>query len=580
MSAPLLEVTGLKTHFESARGTIKAVDGVSFNVARGEVLGLVGESGSGKSVTGFSLIGLIDAPGRIVEGSIKLDGRELVGLPGRDLRAIRGRSVSMVFQDPMMTLNPVLSIGTQLKLAMRAHQKISSHDARLRGIAALDQVRIADAEHKIDLFPHQFSGGMRQRVAIAIALLHRPKLVIADEPTTALDVSVQAEILSEMRELVRELGTSLIWISHDLATVSSIAQRVAVMKNGRIVETGPISKVLFRPEHAYTRSLLDALPSRAEPGQMLGANAGEVIEMPARVVQAAKAAAVGDDDRGFMTVEGVVKRFDRQPSFSQRLVRRIKQDAPLPPPILAVDNVSFTLRRGEALGLVGESGSGKSTLGRMASGIYMPTEGRVLLDGQPITNWRGRKNTTRVQMIFQDPFASLDPRMSIASSIVEGPLAHGLTTRKDADAFVAQWLKAVGLSPEFASRYPHQFSGGQRQRVAIARAMAMQPDVVVCDEPVASLDVSIQAQIINLLLTLRKELNLTLLFISHDLSVIRHLCDNVLVMYRGKIVERGDCISVFDAPQHAYTTMLINSIPKLQDSSTPEPDRTTEVAAR
>ncbi|UIK03669.1 dipeptide ABC transporter ATP-binding protein [Neorhizobium galegae] len=566
MTGPLLEVTNLKTWFPSGRGEIKAVDGVSFSLAPGEVLGLVGESGSGKSITGFSIIGLIDEPGRIVEGSIKLEGRELIGLSAHELRAIRGKTISMVFQDPMMTLNPVLSIGTQIKLALEAHENISASDARERAIKALAQVRIGEPERKVDFFPHQFSGGMRQRVAIAIALLHRPKLIICDEPTTALDVSIQAEILAEMKELVAELGTALIWISHDLAVVSSIADRVAVMRSGNIVEIGPALGVLTRPQHDYTKALLDALPSRAKPGQLLLRGSGIADAAP----PPRKSATLNLPPLGspYLVIDNAMKRFKKPAGLFRNLAIKSGISQPLPV-VQAVDGVSITLKRGEVLGLVGESGSGKSTLGRMAAGITIPTAGTIRLNGKPVMSdgRNARKITTRIQTIFQDPFASLNGRMRIGDIIAEGPLAHKLVTRAEAPAYVKDWLAAVGLDPTFANRFPHQFSGGQRQRIAIARALAMQPDVIVCDEPVASLDVSIQAQIINLLIRLRAELDLSLIFISHDLSVVRHLCDRVAIMYRGKIVEEGVASTIYADPQHDYTRRLLAAVPVLPEAA-------------
>ncbi|AMJ62251.1 dipeptide ABC transporter ATP-binding protein [Bosea sp. PAMC 26642] len=563
MIAPLLQVENLATHFFTRAGVVKAVDGVSFSLERGEVMGLVGESGSGKSITGFSLIGLVDPPGRIVSGSVKLEGRELIGLASRELRAIRGKAISMVFQDPLMTLNPVLTIGEQIDLALQAHENVPREAARARAIAALEQVRIDDAASKIDFYPHQFSGGMRQRVAIAIALLHRPRLIICDEPTTALDVSIQAEILGEMREIVAELGTALIWISHDLATVSTIASKVAVMRKGVIVETGPMLDVLTRPTHAYTRALLDALPSRGTPGQPLG-RSDEVDAAPPPRKAVAPGYTQPTPGSPHLVLDSLEKRFSQTPGMVRLFAQRIGVVQPLPA-VQAVDGVSLTLLRGEALGLVGESGSGKSTLGRMAAGIYAPSAGSVLLQGEPVmaAGPPARKITTHVQTIFQDPFASLDPRQQIGDSIAEGPLAHGLVTRAQSAAYVAQWLAAVGLDPGLSARYPHQFSGGQRQRVAIARALAMQPEVVVCDEPVASLDVSIQAQIINLLMKLQAELGLTLLFISHDLAVVRHLCDRVAIMYRGRIVEQGSAAEIYDNPQHAYTQRLLAAVPVL-----------------
>lgn len=557
----LLQVENLRTYFHTERGVVKSVDGISFSLAKGEIMGLVGESGSGKSITGFSIIGLIDQPGKIQDGSsIRLNGRELVGLPQAELRKIRGREISMVFQDPMMTLNPVLKIIDQIGMAIRAHNKASDAEVRRRAVEALARVRIVDPEHKVDQYPHQFSGGMRQRVAIAIALLHNPKLVIADEPTTALDVSVQADILKEIKALVAELGISMIWVSHDLAVVSSISQKVAVMRHGRIVESGPMDQVLGAPQHAYTRELLDALPSRSKPGQLLNSATTEAagpIDAPATAVPATEPSG---SDASFVQVDNVDMIF-QQPVGRFRLAERLGLARPSPV-VHAVNGAKLTIARGEVLGLVGESGSGKSTLGRIVCGMYSPTSGAVRVNGR-VVRADGSKLGTNVQMIFQDPYASLDPRRTIFQSMAEGPIAHRLCSRAEARAYVNRWLKAVALDPVLADRYPHQFSGGQRQRIAIARALAMQPELIVCDEPVASLDVSIQAQVINLLITLRRSLNLTLLFISHDLSVVRHLCDRVVVMRRGEIVEEAEVSTLFDEPAHAYTKMLLAAVPQL-----------------
>jgi len=558
----LLEVRDLRTWFHTDRGIVKSVDGISFSLKRGEVMGLVGESGSGKSITGFSLIGLIDRPGRIEQGSsIRFGGRELVGLDERELRGIRGKDISMVFQDPMMTLNPVVRIIDQIGMAIRAHEAASDAEVRRRAVEALARVRIVDPEQKVDQYPHEFSGGMRQRVAIAIALLHRPRLVIADEPTTALDVSVQAEILKVVKALVAEMGTSLIWISHDLATVSSIADRITVMRRGQIVEAGPVRTVLDAPAHPYTQALLDALPSRSKPGELLASGATEAAgQLDPSMLRVAAIGAPADP--GFVTARGVDKLFQRTAGNLRRLAMRLGL-AGAPPQVHAVKSASLTIARGEILGLVGESGSGKSTLGRILCGITPPTAGTVLVGGEPVMKGE-RKHGTRVQMIFQDPFASLDPRRTIFQSVAEGPVAHGLCTRAEARPYVERWLRAVAFDPALANRYPHQFSGGQRQRIAIARALAMQPEMLVCDEPVASLDVSIQAQVINLLMELRRHLNLTLLFISHDLSVVHHLCDRVVVMRHGEFVETGTAARIFHAPEQPYTRMLLEAIPRLE----------------
>lgn len=553
MTAPVLEVQGLTTHFFTRQGEMPAVRNVSFSLQAGEVLGLVGESGSGKSVTGFSILGLVDAPGRIVSGSVKLNGKELVGLPEPELRKRRGREIAMIFQDPIATLNPMLSIGDQMRMALFAHEKRSLKAANARCIELLGRVGITDPEAGLKAYPHEYSGGMRQRVAIAIALLHNPSVIIADEPTTALDVSIQAQILSEMQDLVRESGTALIWITHDLAVVASLAKRLAVMYRGEIIETGPTFDVLRNPEHEYTANLLAALPSNAEPGQLLAQ--GGTVPSPPSVQETAKPPKKED----FLKVSNANQVFSPKISLGEKIAgfvgtgnRRNSTHA--------VKDVTLRVARGETLGLVGESGSGKSTLGRLMAGILPPTSGQILLDDAPVMQ-AGKKATLRVQTVFQDPFASLNPRMKVGRAVSEGALAHGLIKPSDATDYVKSWFERVGLEPEWADRFPHQFSGGQRQRVAIARALAMQPDVLICDEPVASLDVSIQAQIINLFLELQKGLGLTMVFISHDLSVVRHLSDRVAVMYLGEIVEIGPAEEIYNLPVHDYTKRLLDAVP-------------------
>ena len=555
MSTPVLEVRGLNTHFFTRQGEVPAVRNVSFSLQAGEVLGLVGESGSGKSVTGLSLLGLVDAPGQIVSGSVKLNGKELIGLPEPELRERRGREISMIFQDPIATLNPMLSIGDQMRMALFAHEKRSMQDANTRCIDLLRKVGITDPEAGLKAYPHEYSGGMRQRVAIAIALLHNPSVIIADEPTTALDVSIQAQILTEMRDLVRETETALIWISHDLAVVASLAARIAVMYRGEIIEAGPTFDILRNPGHVYTANLLAALPANTEPGQLLahGGTLRSAINGPETVQPPDK----GD----FLSLNNVNRVFSPNISLGERIaelvgagVRRRSTHA--------VNDVTLRVARGETLGLVGESGSGKSTLGKLMAGILPPTSGQIFLDDAPVMQ-AGKKSTLRIQTIFQDPFASLNPRMKVGHAVSEGALAHTLVKPFEVSDYVKLWFERVGLEPEWADRYPHQFSGGQRQRVAIARALAMQPDVLICDEPVASLDVSIQAQIINLFLELQKGLSLTMVFISHDLSVVRHLSDRVAVMYLGKIVELGPAEKIYKAPVHDYTQRLLNAVPVL-----------------
>ncbi len=560
-SQPVLSVRNLTTAFRTDGSWRPVVRNVSFDVSAGETLAIVGESGSGKSVTSLSVMRLLAPKSSRIEGEVVLNGRNLLDLSEKAMRGVRGNEVSMIFQEPMTSLNPIFTIGRQISEVLTRHKGMTKSAARAETIRMLERVRIPNADSRFDEYPHQFSGGMRQRVAIAIALLHRPQLVIADEPTTALDVSVQAEILDMVKALVAEMGTSLIWVSHDLATVSSIADTIAVMRRGKIVEAGPARQVLQSPQHPYTQGLLDALPSRSKPGEPLASAATEAAG-PMDLSGLGGAAIGAAPDAAFVKAEAIDKVFAPRIGFLRALAIRwgLMRE---PGPVHAVKSASVTIARGEILGLVGESGSGKSTLGRILCGIYPPTSGTVSVGGKPVRSATGKLGT-HVQMIFQDPFASLDPRRTIFQSVAEGPIAHGFCTRADARDYVNRWLRAVAFDPALADRYPHQFSGGQRQRIAIARALAMQPEVIICDEPVASLDVSIQAQVINLLMELRRNLNITLLFISHDLSVVHHLCDRVVVMRHGEIVEQGAATQVFSAPRHAYTQMLLDAVPKLE----------------
>ncbi|NDH54380.1 MAG: ABC transporter ATP-binding protein [Betaproteobacteria bacterium] len=527
----LLTIDHLRTEFASRQGALPAVDDLSLHLNAGEVLGLVGESGSGKSVTGFSVMGLIDPPGRIAAGSIRFEGAELVGAPEESLRQLRGNRLAMVFQDPMMTLNPVLRIDTQMVETLHAHRSMSDANALARCREVLLQVGITSPDERLRQYPHQFSGGMRQRVAIAIALLLRPALIIADEPTTALDVTIQGQILYEMQRLKRETGTALLWITHDLSVIAGLADRVAVMYAGRIVEQGPVDQVLDAPLHPYTRGLIDSVPANNQRGQALHQIPGmtpSLLNRPA----------------------GCVFR-DRCPQAGSVRSHTVH----------ALDSVSFTVAPGEVVGLVGESGCGKSTLGRIICGLNAPTEGEVLLRGVPVRTTPGQRPA--LQMVFQDPFASLNPRKRIGEALVEAPIAHGLIKAQDGADRAAHLLGQVGLDPSFARRYPHQFSGGQRARIGIARALAVQPDFLVCDEAVAALDVSVQAQILNLFMELRQRLSLTYLFISHDLGVVRHLSDRIVVMYLGRVVEVGATAELMEQPRHPYTRALLAEIPRL-----------------
>ena len=616
MTSATLEVRNLRTHFFTRAGVVKAVDDVSFSIARGQVLGLVGESGSGKTVTGFSIIGLVDPPGRIAGGAILYQGQDLAKLTEREMRRLRGNRIAMIFQDPMMTLNPVLRIDTQMIEAVRAHADVSHAEARVRSRDALGLVGIPSPDERLSSYPHQFSGGMRQRVAIAIALLHHPDLLIADEPTTALDVTIQAQILSEVQNLAATYGTALIWITHDLSVIAGLADDIAVMYAGRIVETGSAEAVLDRPLHPYTHGLIGSVPSRNQRGEKLrqipGMTPG-LLDLPqgcafrtrcpradtplrtgartdaaatgphhALLPSAAVAARMNRDaapqspirTAGMTTppiieLRGVSKRFGPTYDAAARLARswtRRFGGTPKNETVRAVDHVDLAVARGEVVGLVGESGCGKSTLGRMVAGILPPSDGQVLFKGQDIATLppdRARDARLKVQMIFQDPYASLNPRLRVADIVGEAPLVHGLVSRADFDTYLDAQLQRAGLDPSSKRRYPHQFSGGQRQRIGIARALAVQPEFLVCDEAVAALDVSIQAQILNLFMDLRRDLDLTYLFISHDLGVVEHLSDRVLIMYLGRIVERATAEEVFARPNHPYTQALLAEVPRI-----------------
>jgi peptide/nickel transport system ATP-binding protein len=561
----LLRVEDLRVELPTEAGAVRAVDGISCELQHGRTLGIVGESGSGKSVTALTMMGLTRRQSARISGRVMFEGRDLVALPERELRALRGNELAIVFQDPLSSLHPLHRVGAQIVEAIHAHRELPRRAARERAVELLELVGIPDPARRASAYPHELSGGMRQRVMIAMALANEPKLLIADEPTTALDVTVQAQILALLRRLRQELGMALVLVSHDLGVVAEMADEIAVMQAGLIVERGTAEQVLAAPAHPYTQGLLRAMPTLERNGQ---SQSGAEETHGRRERERAEGGGGRGAERGtgedgsvvatqpLLQVRDLVKRFPvTRGVVFQRRVGAVE----------AVAGVSFALRRGETLALVGESGCGKSTTARLIMRLLEPTGGEICFEGRDIAQLQGpalKAARREMQIVFQDPYSSLNPRKT-AGAIIGAPFAiHGMHRDKsERGRAVRELMDRVGLRPEHHNRYPHEFSGGQRQRIGVARALALAPKLLIADEPVSSLDVTIQAQILELLSELQREQSLTLLLISHDLAVVRQMADRVAVMRAGKIVELAANETLYSAPQHPYTRELLAAVP-------------------
>lgn len=562
----LLSIRNLSVDFKTDNGVVRAVKKLNLDIPRGKTVGLVGESGSGKSVTSLAIMGLIpNPPGTIAEGEILFGGKDLTKLSQDEMRKIRGNRISMIFQEPMTSLNPVFTIGNQIDEAIMLHQNVSKEQARKRTLELLHEVGIPTPEVKVNDYPHQMSGGQKQRVMIAMAMACEPELLICDEPTTALDVTIQKQVLELMFNLQRKHGMSMLFITHDLGVIADIADEVAVMYRGDLVEESTCLEVFENPKNPYTRGLLACRPSLTKnPARLLTVSdfmeedGTEKTLDPKMANQPDKVVKPMDESKYpiLMEIKDLKKYFPIKGGIFGRTIDHFK----------AVDGVSLQVRRGRTLGLVGESGCGKTTLGRSILRLIEPTSGSIFFEGKDITNLDAqamREMRRRMQIIFQDPYSSLNPRMTIGDIVTEPMLIHGIgANKKERYDMARELLQKVGLHGDHLNRYPHEFSGGQRQRICIARALGLRPDFIICDESVSALDVSVQAQVLNLLLDLQEEFNLTYVFISHDLSVVKYISDEVAVMKDGKIVELASSDGIYLNPKEEYTKNLLEAIPK------------------
>ena len=553
-----LKISNLSVDYKMRKETVYAAKNINIEVNKGEILGLVGESGSGKSTIANAVINLIDEPGKISTGTIKLGDLDI----NKDTSKIlnyRGKKIGLIFQDPQTSLNPILTIGEQLIETIQTHINISKEEAKKRSIDLLKEVGIKDAENRFDNYPHQFSGGMRQRVVISLALCCEPELLIADEPTTALDVSIQSQILDLIKKLTRERNLAVILITHDMGVIAETTNRVAVMKNGNLVEVGPTKEVLTKPKEIYTKSLVSSVPPTDKKISRF-----IIIEKENKTEKETNLKILNRWTKKRLTEQDLVQVKNLSKSFDDNFFTENSKNS-----VIAVNDVSFDIKEGESFGLVGESGSGKSTIAKMIVNLYKPSSGDVFFDNVCITKIKRNSEMMnfrkQIQMIFQDPYSSLNGRLKVKDIVSEPIKLHNPSiSRIDLDNYISDLLESVELTQSSSERYPHEFSGGQRQRISIARALATQPRLLICDEPTSALDVSIQAQILNLLKDLQEQLNLTILFISHDLPVVRQMCDRIGVLKDGKLCEISNTEELFHKPQNEYTKELLHLMPKIE----------------